>query len=60
MKTWRLGDNTAGDSTAKEKAKVSFVRSNRNGEIEKDERKGSGEMSEPQSRFVKALKNTSI
>lgn len=60
MKTWRLGDNRAGDSTAKEKAKVSFVRSNRNGEIEKGQRKGSGEMPEPRSRVVKALESTSV
>ena len=54
------GLGSAGDNTAKEKTKMSFVRSNRTVEIGKEQRKGNEERSELQSRVVKSLKNTSI
>ena len=54
------GLGSAGDNTAKEKTKMSFVRSNRNVEIGKEQRKGNEERSELQSRAVESLKNTSI
>lgn len=54
------GLGSAGDNTAKEKAKMSFVRNNRNAEIGKEPRKGNEETSGLQSRVVAPLKNTSI
>lgn len=54
------GLGSVGDNTAKEKAKMSFVRNNRNAEIGKEPRKGNEETSGLQSRVVAPLKNTSI
>lgn len=44
---------SAGDNTAKEKVKMPFVRSSRNVEMGKEEKKGNGERSD-QSRVVKS------
>lgn len=54
------GLGSAGDNTAKEKAKMSFVRSNMNVEIGKELRKGNEERPELQSRAVASVKNTSL
>lgn len=48
------------DNTTKEKAKMSFLRSTKNGETGQEKRKGSEKRLQPQDRVVKSLKNTSI